>query len=487
MTGQGEYRSAGELAHALADRQVGALELVDAAISAIEARDATLNAVVVRDFERARAAAKEADGALARGERRPLLGVPITVKESFQVAGLPTCWGTPLFKDFVAREDAVAVQRLKQAGAIVLGKTNVPVWLGDTQSFNPIYGRTLNPWHLERSPGGSSGGSAVALAAGYVALELGSDIGGSIRVPAHFCGLFGHKPSFAILPMRGHGLPGMDAPADLSVIGPLARTAEDLSLALDVVAGPDVPESAAWGLDLPAPRANALSGFRVLLLDHHPLVPVASDIRRALNDLADRLARAGAAVSRDTSILPDLVEANRIFETLLLPIMAARLPEANRQAYLKAGEAAAAEHGPQSLAALRLKALALSHAEWIYANNARARLKAKWAEVFAQVDVVLCPPTAVPAFPLDESPDLEARRLTIDGEKVRYLDQTIWSGIATAPHLPATVAPIARSSEGLPIGVQIIGPAYGDRTTIAFAAALEREFGGFTPPPGYAP
>src|SRR5438105_901463 len=235
------YRTAGELATALADREISARELLDAVISRIEALDPKINAVVVRDFDRARAAADAADAALARGERRPLLGLPMTVKEAFHVAGLPTTWGNPKFKDWKAEVDALAVQRLKAAGAIILGKTNVPINLRDWQSYNEVYGTTNNPWDLSRSPGGSSGGGAAALAAGFVPLEFGSDIGGSLRAPAHFCGVFSHKPSLHLVPQRGAGPPKIPANpvrGDLAVIGPMARSAADLALALDVVAGP---------------------------------------------------------------------------------------------------------------------------------------------------------------------------------------------------------------------------------------------------------
>src|SRR6185437_5998887 len=202
----------------------------------IEARDTEINAVVVRDFDRAREAARAADAALARGERRPLLGLPMTVKESNNVAGLPTTWGFEPFKDFRASDDAVAVARLRAAGAVILGKTNIPPFLADWQSNNPVYGRTRNPYDLARSPGGSSGGAAAALAARMIPLEFGSDIGGSIRVPAAFCGVYGHKPSFDLVPLRGHQPPGAEGGSGilLAVVGPLARTARDLSLALDV-------------------------------------------------------------------------------------------------------------------------------------------------------------------------------------------------------------------------------------------------------------
>src|SRR5689334_417463 len=252
----GAYRTAGALVADLAARRVSAVELLDQAIARIEAHDKSINAVVVRDFERARQASIAADQALARGERRPLLGLPMTVKESFNVAGLPTTWGIPAFKDWRPSQDALAVARLKAAGAVILGKTNLPLMISDWQSFNDVYGTTNNPWDRTRTSGGSSGGSAAALASGYVALELGSDINGSIRVPAHFCGVFGHKPSAGLVPLHGHVPPrapstSADSTVGLGVAGPLARTAADLSLALGVLAGPDDADGIGYRLALP--------------------------------------------------------------------------------------------------------------------------------------------------------------------------------------------------------------------------------------------
>jgi amidase len=223
------YQTAGDLVQALASRQVSSSELVDSAIARIEVLDPKINAVVCRDFDRPRTAADAADAALARGERRPLLGIPMTVKEQFNIAGLPTTWGFPKFKGWLPDADALVVQRLKTAGAIILGKTNVPINLLDWQSYNEIYDTTNNPWDLTRTPGGSSGGAAAALAAGFVPLEFGSDIGGSLRAPAHFCGVFSHKPSLDLVPQRGAGPPQTSAipmRVDLAVIGPMARNAD---------------------------------------------------------------------------------------------------------------------------------------------------------------------------------------------------------------------------------------------------------------------
>ena len=322
-----EYRTAEALLRALAAREISAVELTRHTINRIEFLDSRINAVVVRDFERAVAAAVEADKALAAGERRPLLGLPMTVKEAFNVAGLPTTWGFPRGKDLRPAEDAVIVARAKAAGAIILGKTNVPVALADWQSYNDIYGTTNNPWDVSRTPGGSSGGSAASLAAGFVPLELGSDIGGSLRAPAHFCGVFAHKPSQALVPSRGHtppGAPAVPVDIDLAVVGPMARSARDLELLLDVIAGPDEPIATAYRLALPPPRRNALKDFRVLVLDDHPLLPTAASVRGAVERLADRLVRTGAKVARSSPLLPDMATAGTGLCTAPLLVLCGR-------------------------------------------------------------------------------------------------------------------------------------------------------------------
>jgi amidase len=478
------YRTAGELARALAHRQISSRELVDGTIARIEAVDPKINAVVVRDFDRARAAADAADAALARGEQRPLLGLPMTVKEQFNIAGLPTTWGDPKFKGWQPEADALVVQRLRSAGAVILGKTNVPIRLGDWQSYNEIYGTTNNPWNLDRTPGGSSGGDAAALAAGFVPLEFGSDIGGSLRAPAHFCGVFSHKPSLDLVPQRGSGLP--QAPAfpvrgDLSVIGPMARSAADLGLELAVVAGPDeLAEGVGYKLALPPPRHDKLADFRVLVIDAHPLCPTAASVRAALDGLAERLDQLGCTILRQSATLPDLAETSRIYRELLTATFAADLPPEARERVEAAAKALSLDD--QSLAASGLRGLTMSHAEWIGRSRIRGGLRLRWLALFQEVDVVLCPPMPTVAFPHDHSPQF-ARQLDIDGTKVPYNDQSVWAGIATLNGLPATTAPIGRSDDGLPIGVQIVGSYLEDRTTITFAGLIEREFGGFTPPP----
>jgi amidase len=478
------YSTAGDLAKALADREISARELLDAVISRIEAIDPKINAVVVRDFDRARAAADAADAALARGERRPLLGLPMTVKEQFNIAGLPTTWGNPNFKDWRPEADALVVQRLKSAGAVILGKTNVPIRLTDWQSYNEVYGTTNNPWSLDRTPGGSSGGSAAALAAGFVPLEFGSDIGGSLRAPAHFCGVFSHKPSLDLVPQRGSGppqTPAIPVRGDLAVIGPMARSAADLALELAVVAGPDeLAEGVGYKLALPPPRHDKLADFRVLVIDAHPLCPTAASIKTALNGLADRLAKLGCQLVRASPKLPDLAETSRTYRELLSAFFAADLPPEARERVEAAAKALSPDD--RSLAGSSLRGLTMSHPEWIRKSRTRGGLRSRWLALFQEIDVVLCPPMPTVAFPQDHSPQF-ARQLDIDGTKVPYNDQSVWAGIATLNGLPATTMPIGHTDSGLPIGMQIIGGYLEDRTTIAFAGLTEREFGGFVPPP----
>ncbi len=446
-TGVEDYATstAGGLAKALAAGSVSALELFDAAVERIERLDGSINAVVVRDFERAHDAAKAADAALARGERRPLLGVPMTVKEAHNVAGLPTTWGSTASKDWIASEDSVGVARLKAAGAVILGKTNVPPFLADWQSANPVYGRTNHPLDPARTPGGSSGGSAAALAAGMVPLEFGSDIGGSIRVPAHFCGVYGHKPSYDLVPQRGHAPPGLDGLGPvLGVIGPMARSANDLALALDILAGPDEIEAVGYRVALPAPRHEKLSDYRVLVLDSHPLTVASGDIRHALEGLADRLAEAGVEVARESELLPDLAASHRTYVTLLTTALSYGAPPAPN--------------------------LINAHA-WMDGLQAQHAFRRRWAELFKTFDVVLAPPLGVVAFEHMEG-EWRDRHFTIDGKVTPFGDQLAWPGMATLANLPATCAPIGADKAGLPIGVQIIGPYLEDRMTITFAGLI---------------
>lgn len=455
-----EYRTASALAAALRAREMSASELLEQTIRDIEARDGAINAMVVRDFERARGQARAADRALAGGDHRPLLGLPMSVKEAFNVAGLPTTWGVPETKAIPVTQDAVVVARLKAAGAIIIGKTNVPVMLADWQSANPVYGVTNNPWDLTRTPGGSSGGGAAALAAGFVSLEYGSDLASSLRAPAHFCGVYAHKPSYGLTPSRGFVPPGVPvlsaAPAiDLSVVGPMARGAADLALALGVTAGPDTREALAYRLHLPPPRHARLRDHRVLVIDHHPRLPTAASITEALAALAERLEDAGCEVGRAEPLTPDLAEITSTYVELMMAIFAADMPRGD-----------------------------YTHRDWILADRRRVALADQWASLFQRWDVVLCPAMPTTAFPHQHG-GTEGWRLEVDGSALPYESQPLWGSLASLTGNPATAMPIGRDLLGLPIGVQVIGAYLEDLTTIGFAGLVEREFGGFVPPPGY--
>ena len=484
---QWSFKTATELSAALAAKKVSAVELAQDAILRIERHDGKINAVCVRDFARGLDAARAADAALARGETRPLLGIPLTVKESYNVAGLPTTWGFPAQKDFRPPEDALSISRVKAAGGVILGKTNVPIGLGDWQSYNEIYGTTNNPFDLGRTPGGSSGGSAAALAAGYGPLSLGSDIGGSLRVPAFHCGVYAHKPTFALVPSRGHTpppLPPLPFDRDLSVIGPMARSAADLTLLLDAIAGPDPLEAGkAYKLALPPPRHSELKNFRVLLIDSDPVMPTSASVRMAIEKLAANLGKAGLIVTRASPLWPDFAASSRLYMRMLLSFIGASFaPEA-----YAGSQGAAAQLTPDdmSLAAERLRGIVLSHRDWVMADRGRAQLRAQWRELFKSFDAVICPVMPTPAYPHDHSDEQETRRVDIDGKDYVYPDQLAWPGVATLPGLPATAIPIGLSPEGLPVGVQIVGPWLEDRTPLKLAELIEREFGGFVLPPAF--
>ena len=480
-----QYATAREQLAALEARQVSAVELLDAAIARVEANDGKLNAVVVRDFERARRAAAQADDARARGEQGALLGLPMTVKECFNVAGLPTTWGIPGTQSIPVYEDTIAVARLKQAGAVIYGKTNLAMQLADWQSSNPVYGTTNNPWNLDRTPGGSSGGSAAALAAGFTSLEMGSDLNGSLRIPAHCCGVYAHRPTFGVVPTRGFVPPGVpvlsvNADVEFGVIGPLARSAADLALALDVLAGPDTAQAVGYTLRLPPPRADRLGTFRVLVLDDHPQLPTSAEVRDAVDRFADRLAGAGCRIARSSALLPDLDQIAATFVQLLLAFFGADMPQ-SAYAALQA-QAAQLPAGIPEFAANEMRGLVLTHRDWVAADRIRVGISHQWRQLFGEWDVVLCPVLPTTAFVHDQS-NLDTRVIDIDGRKIPYKLLPMWSSVAAVGGLPATVVPIGSGDLGLPIGIQAIGPYLEDRTTIRFAELVEREFGAFVRPP----
>lgn len=477
------FLSATELAQLIRCKQISSLELTRHYIARIERFDQALNAVVVRDFDRALDAAKSSDRSLARGHRSgPLHGLPMTIKEAFDVAGLPTTWGVPEQRGNLALNDATAVEQLKAAGAHFIGKTNIPLRLGDWQSYNEIYGTTNNPWDMRKSPGGSSGGSAAALAAGLTALEFASDIGGSIRNPSHCCGVYGHKPTYGIVPTFGHNPLGVVSAPDLNVVGPMGRSAEDLALALDVVAGPDRLRSSAWKLVLPPPKALTLRGLRVAIWPEQEFAPTCAEISDRVREVGDVLARAGALVCDRAR--PEIAP-RQSHNTYLSLLGSAGLVNLSDEHYSTsqewAGEFDANDESPLAVLA---RARVLHHRHWSDHDEARHRCRLRWRAFFNDWDVVICPISATTAYAHDHRPKPE-RVLAVDAARTSHYEHYFWIGLASVAYLPSTAFPSGLSREGLPIGLQIIGPEYGDRTTIEVARLIAQELGGFRPPPGF--
>lgn len=479
-----------ELAAAIAAGRISAVEALDACLARTEAHNLALNAVIVMDAETARADAAAADAARAAGGPvGPLHGVPMTVKESFDLAGHASTFGRPERQDHRAPRDALAVERLKAAGAVVFGKTNVPKDLADWQSFNEIYGATVNPWDTSRTPGGSSGGAAAALAAGLCALEFGSDIGGSIRIPAHCCGIYGHKPTYGIVPMRGHGFSPDVADIDIIVGGPLARRAEDLAVALEITAGADPEAGSAWRLELPDEPRNELRAYRIAVITDDASYPVDADTRGAMNAAADFLEAEGAQVLRDPPLPLPSRELWLLYLGLLRGATSGRLSDAEAAAI--AVQAAETDPGDVEYGATMLRGLSQSHHRWLQANDARAALRNSWRAFFDRenggVDAVITPMMATAAYPHISGDIAKAdQRLAVDNHKRPIADTYYWIGLASTTGLPATVTPAGASRDGLPIGLQIIGPEFHDRRCLTLARLLEQGFRGFVPPPGYA-
>lgn len=434
-----------ETAAAVRAGKISALEACDAAIARIEALDKALNAVVVRDFDRARETARQIDQTRKPDDPRRLLGVAMTVKESNDIEGLPSTWGFESFANVDANRDAVVVQRLKAQGAVILGKTNVPVALADWQSENPVYGRTLNPHDPARSPGGSSGGAAAALASGMVPLEIGSDIGGSIRMPSHMCGVFGHKPTYGAVPLRGHGFPGTDGlDVPLAVVGPMARNTADLTETLEIIAGPEGP---GLKLDLPKPRHSRFGYYRVRVIREMPGVPADADTLAALDALVDKLENAGLRVSDSQEGYPHLARMMESYIRMLNTVITRGTPEARP----------------------------VNAHEWMDLQDEQLAITRQWTRVFEDTDIIISPIFSTPAFVYMDEPDWSKRQLPIDGGMYPYGSQLSWAGIATYAGLPATAVPVAKSKAGLPIGFQMIGAPFADRTTLHFASLLEGE------------
>ncbi len=480
------FLPAHELARRLRRREVSAVELLDHHLARIARLGGPVNAVVVLDAERARARAAAADAALARGDCwGPLHGLPMTVKESFNIAGLPTTYGFAAYKDNIASSDAVLVQRLNAAGAVIFGKTNVPASLADWQSFNPVYGTTCNPWNTGRTPGGSSGGSAAALAAGFSALELGSDIGASIRNPAHYCGVWGHKPTWGVLTMAGHELtPMADADRfDIAAVGPMARSAQDLALAMDVLAGapsmwtPMGRVPVAWrDAGLPARQC------RVAVLFDDAQAEVDTSVQQGLRGLVDFLRSEGVQVTEDARPV-DSAEANEVYTLLLRAATGAQYDDAG---YALA-QARAANYGAQEqhYAARHFRGNTYSHRDWVLMDARRARLQQQWAVFFERFDILVCPVATTPAFAHNQVGERWDRMIPVNGHTQPSTDALFWAGYPGIVGLPATAIPLGLSPDGLPVGAQVIAPAFADPVGLRFARFVEAGLRSFVAPPGY--
>ena len=482
MTQDLHFLGALQLARRIRDGETGAREALEHFLARVDRLNPALNAVVVHDRAAARDQADAADAARARGAALgPLHGVPMTVKESFDLQGHPSTWGVAALRGHRAEQDALAVQRLKAAGAVVFGKTNVPLRLADFQSYNEVYGTTQNPWHKGRTPGGSSGGSAAALAAGLTGLEIGSDIGGSIRNPAHYCGVFGHKPTWGLAPPRGHALGGALTPTDISVIGPLARTAVDLQAALDVIGGPDVLDAPGLRLQL-ASLATPTAELRIALWADDPMCPVSAAVRGRLQAVAAALPAQGAQV--DDAARPDFAaeHSHGVFQALLASAMSARMPDDDFAAAVRQTDALdPADTGPL---ARQLRAQTMRARDWQRLNEQRTQLRWAWHRFFERFDFVLMPIMPTTAFAHDHGP-FGQRRIAVDGVDHPYFMQTFWAGLPGVALLPSTVLPAGAGPDGLPIGVQIVGPAWADLRTIQLAQRLEALGFAFVPPPGF--
>jgi len=444
-----------------------------------------VNAVVVQDLPRARKEAKAADRARSKGEKLgPLHGVPMTVKESFDVVGLPTSIGFEAHRDHRPTEDALVVARLRKAGAIVWGKTNLPVAMADWQTFNPVYGTTNNPWDPTRVPGGSSGGSAAALAAGLTPLEYGSDIGASIRNPAHYCGVFGHKPTIGIVPDRGHGLPPYVPGRDIAACGPLARTAADLELLLAATVGPDPLWQPGWSFALPRSTRRSLKGLRVGVMLSAPTADVDRGVQDVLAALAGAMRSAGAKVALDAVLPFDLADAHNTYFMLLRAATSAGLSDA--QVADAAHRRPGVPDDDWSYTAMLARAWTLSHREWHRWNAARLAIAEGWRTWFERFDVLLCPTASTTAFPHAQQGERWERMLDVNGVPQPTTTQMFWAGLGGMVGLPATVIPAGLAADGLPVGAQLIGPRGADLDLLAIAKRLEREGFEFRAPPGFA-
>ena len=482
------WLTATEQLAALAAGELSSAELVELYLSRISTHNGSLNAIVTVDPDFARRTAAEADAARSRGDDLgPLHGLPITVKDSYETAGMRTVCGRPDLADYVPTQDAEAVARLRRSGAIIVGKTNMPTGNADVQASNPVFGRTNNPWDRSRTSGGSAGGGAAATAAGLTSFDYGSEIGGSTRIPAHFCGLYGHKSTWQSVPLVGHipggpGNPGRWGEADMACAGVQVRGARDIIPALEATVGPLNPDGG-FSYTLAPPRATVLKDFRVAVWADDPDCPIDKDVRRAIDDAVTALRSVGARVVEHPASIPvDIATSHELFLSL---VMAAFSVDRSTISPRSGGALALRSlRHPRGDAGAALRGTIQSHRAWLLRDAARREIAARWVGFFKEFDVLLLPvtPTAAPGHH-NKDHDRFGRTIDVDGVARSYWDQTKWSALANIAGAPATTMPITTNAAGLPIGIQAMGPPGGDRTTVEFAALLTEVLGGYRIPP----
>ena len=465
------------------NKEISSQELLEIQLEHISEHNASINAVITINEDLALKKAIEADEAMQKGENwGPLHGLPITMKDAYEVKDIISTGGSVKWKDHIPASNAVVADRLQQAGAIVFGKTNVPLLSGDWQSYNELFGVTNNPWNTHKTPGGSSGGSAAAVSMGFSSLEVGSDIGGSVRVPAHFCGVYGLKPSYGLIPLLGHlpPPPGILSHQDtLSVAGPIARSPKDIQIALSVLAGTSPLEQKGWKLDLPPARHQKIKDFRVAIWPNDPFCNVENAISDAIEGFANQIGKLGATV-QETNPGVSLQMNDDIYWNMSMPIIASGFPKSTLEKmkeFLRNSDP-----NDTNLRVRHARAALLKHKSWLSFNERRLRIKAMWEEFFASFDVLICPVVFTTAFDHNHEPDMYNRTITVDGVDRKYFELTVWPSVATLPQLPSVAIPIGQNAEGLPIGVQVIGPYLEDYTPIAFAQAIEGLCSGYSPP-----
>jgi len=461
------------MVNGLQSGELSAESLLDHCETSFLKHNPSINAIIKHDFDSARQVAKQSDAARKAGHALgPLAGIPFSIKESFDVAGWPTTCGDPANIENIATEDSAVVSRLRRAGAVLVGKSNVPLYLRDWQSYNDIYGVTRNPHDLTRTPGGSSGGSAAAVCSGMSAFDVGSDIGSSLRNPAHYCGVFSHKTTHGLISLAGHGIQNDDPTPDINVAGSVARSAFDLEILLSVLTENHAP--------LASVPQDLLKTCRIGVLPGHPFAPVDNEVSNAISAMGQTLKAAGAAVVDQA--MPD-IDAADLWRTYVLMLRAATSPYMNDSAYLNAQRHAADYNdNDNSYAALQYVGATIDHRQWLMLAKRRRQFSGAWAHYFSHYDVLLCPAAATPAFTLNQTGEPWQRTLSVNGQSQPMTTQLFWAGLSGLCGLPSTVAPAGRSSTGLPVGVQIVA-AYGhDLTALRIAQWIEQLGYGYTPP-----